>query len=122
MATEIRAGRVDDFVDGRRVMLSIDGRDVFVFERAGRFYAFENRCRHMGGPVGEGMLIGKVEAVLDENRAHVRDRFSTTEIHIACPWHGWEYDIETGECAANRRIRLRRFEAVQRGEDVYVVA
>jgi nitrite reductase (NADH) small subunit len=122
MATEIRAGSVDDFVDGRRVMLSIDGRDVFVFEREGRFYAFENRCRHMGGPVGEGMLIGKVEAILDENRAHVRDRFSTTEIHIACPWHGWEYDIETGECAANRRIRLRRFEAVQRGEDVYVVA
>jgi len=121
MPTEIYAGRVDDFTDGRRVMVPVDGREVFVFERAGRFYAFENVCRHMGGPVGEGMLIGKVESVLDENRAWLGDRFSTTEIHIVCPWHGWEYDIETGECAANRRLRLRRFDAVLRGEEIYVV-
>jgi len=120
--TEILAGRVEDFADGRRVMLRVDGREVFVFERDGRFHAFENVCRHMGGPVGEGILIGKVEAVLGENRELVRERFSTEEIHIVCPWHGWEYDIETGACAANPRIRLRRYEAVQRGEDVYVVA
>lgn len=120
MATEVYAGRVQDFADGQRVMVTIGTRDVFVFERGGRFYAFENVCRHMGGPVGEGMLIGKVESVLDEEHRHVRDRFSTSEIHIVCPWHGWEYDIETGECAANRRIRLRRFDAVERGGEVYV--
>lgn len=120
MATEIYAGRVQDFADGQRVMITVGTREVFVFERDGRFYAFENVCRHMGGPVGEGMLIGKVESVLDEERRHVRDRFSTSEIHIVCPWHGWEYDIETGQCAANRRIRLRRFDAVERGGEVYV--
>lgn len=122
VASEIRVGPASDLANGQRAMVRIDGRDVFVFERDGRFYAFENVCRHMGGPVGEGILIGKVESVLDETGAHIRDRFSTTEIHLVCPWHGWEYDIETGECAANRRIRLRRYEAVQRGEDVYVIA
>lgn len=122
MANEIHVGTVADFTDGRRAMVRIDGRDVFVFERDGRFYAFENVCPHMGGPVGEGILIGKVEAVLGENQEVVRERFSTEEIHLVCPWHGWEYDIETGECAANRKFRLRRYEAVQRGEDVYVVA
>jgi nitrite reductase (NADH) small subunit len=122
MSAEIRVGSISDLVDGQRLLAAVDGREVFVFERAGRLYAFENVCRHMGGPVGEGNLIGKVESVLDETGAHVRDRFSTTEIHLICPWHGWEYDIETGECAANRRIRLRRYEAVQRGDDVYVIA
>ena len=121
MTAEIHAGRVGDFTDGRRAMLRIDGRDVFVFERDGRFYAYENLCPHMGGPVGEGILIGKVEAVLGDGRELVRERFSTDEIHLVCPWHGWEYDIETGECAANRKFRLRKFEAVQRGEDVYVI-
>ena len=121
MPSAFRVAHVSDLVDGQRVMVRIDGREVFVFERAGRFYAFENVCRHMGGPVGEGILIGKVEAVLDEQQAHLYDRFSTTEIHLVCPWHGWEYDIETGECAANRRLKLRRYEAVQRGEDVYVI-
>jgi nitrite reductase/ring-hydroxylating ferredoxin subunit len=122
MSSEIRVGHVSDLVDGQRLLVTLDGRDVFVFERDGRLHAFENMCRHMGGPVGEGNLIGKVEAVLDDNGALVRERFSTTEIHLVCPWHGWEYDIETGECAANRRIKLRRYEAVQRGEDIYVIA
>jgi len=122
MTAEIRAGHVSQFVDGQRILLNVHDREVFVFEHGGRYHAFENVCRHMGGPVGEGILMGKVEAVLDENQAQVRERFSTTEIHIVCPWHGWEYDIETGECAAFRKIRLRRYEAIQRGEDVYVVA
>lgn len=117
---EVYAGRVDDYTDGRRVLVSVDGRDVFVFERDGRFHAFENVCRHMGGPVGEGMLIGKVEAILDDEGRHLGDRFSDTEIHIVCPWHGWEYDIETGICAADRRIRLRRYEAVEREGAIYV--
>lgn len=120
--TEIRAGSVGDFTEGRRVMLRVDGREVFVFERAGRFHAFENLCPHMGGPVGEGNLIGKVEAVLGENGELLRERFSTEEIHIVCPWHGWEYDIETGACMGLPNVRLRRYEAVQRGEDVYVIA
>jgi nitrite reductase/ring-hydroxylating ferredoxin subunit len=122
MPSETRVGRLSDLEDGRRILARIDDRDVFVFERQGRLYAFENVCRHMGGPVGEGILIGKVEAVLDETKALIRERFSTSEIHLVCPWHGWEYDIETGECAANRRIKLRRYEAVQRGDDVYVIA
>jgi nitrite reductase (NADH) small subunit len=122
MSSGIHVGRVSDLVDGQRLLVRIDDRDVFVFEREGRLYAFENLCRHMGGPVGEGNLIGKVESVLDETGAHIRDRFSQTEIHNVCPWHGWEYDIETGECAANRRLKLRRYEAVQRGEDIYVIA
>jgi nitrite reductase/ring-hydroxylating ferredoxin subunit len=120
MPTEVYAGRITDFEDGRRALVDVDGREVFVFERDGRFYAFENVCRHMGGPVGEGMLIGRVEAILDDENRHLGDRFSTTEIHIVCPWHGWEYDIETGICAADRRIRLRRFEATTREGEVYV--
>jgi nitrite reductase/ring-hydroxylating ferredoxin subunit len=120
MTTEIHVGRVEDFVDGQRVLVQVDSYEVFVFERQGRFYAFENRCLHMGGPVGEGVVIGKTVAVLDEDKKHVRDEFSTTEIHIVCPWHGWEYDIETGRCAANPRLGLRRFEATTRGGEVYV--
>jgi len=122
MAIEIFAGRASDFANGQRAMVRIDDHDVFVFERNGRFYAYENVCPHMGGPVGEGMLIGKVEAVLDEDRAQVRERFSSDEIHIVCPWHGYEYDIETGRCAANPRMRLWKFETIEREGEVYVIA
>jgi nitrite reductase/ring-hydroxylating ferredoxin subunit len=33
-----------------------------------------------------------------------------------------EYDIKTGEAVADRKQRLRKYEVVQRGDDVFVVA
>ena len=34
-------------------------------------------------------------------------------MHFVCPWHGYEYDIKTGECAADRSLKLKSFEVVQ---------
>ena len=50
------------------------------------------------------------------------ERFSETEPHIVCPWHGWEYDLRTGRCAADPRFALRRYEVVCREGEVYVRA
>jgi len=119
--TELLAGRVSDFDDERRRVVSQDGREIVVFQRKGRFYALDNTCLHQGGPVGEGLLIGKVEAVLSDDKRFLGERFSEDEIHIVCPWHGWEYDIETGRCAGDRRRRLGRYETQQRGDEVYVM-
>ncbi len=47
--------------------------------------------------------------------------FNHDEIHIVCPWHGWEYDIATGEMVADRNFRLRKYEVDIRGDEVYVL-
>ncbi|MPZ88914.1 MAG: Rieske 2Fe-2S domain-containing protein [Nitriliruptorales bacterium] len=114
------AGRISDFDHERRNTIEVNGREVVVLRNNGRFYALENNCLHMGGPVGEGMLMGKVEAVLTEDKRCLGDRFSEEEIHIVCPWHGWEYDIDTGEFAGDRKRRLRRYDVTTRGDEVYV--
>ena len=33
--------------------------------------------------------------------------FSETDMHFVCPWHGYEYDLKTGECVADRRLKLQ---------------
>ena len=43
-------------------------------------------------------------------------------IHFVCPWHGYEYDLKTGECVGDRRLKLKRFEVVHRGDDIFVIA
>src|SRR5581483_5098395 len=93
---EVLVGSVHEFDDETRKIVMNRGKEIAVFQRAGRFYAFENRCLHMGGPVGEGMLIGKVEAVIGSDGCWLGERFSEDEIHLVCPWHGWEYDIADG--------------------------
>ena len=118
--SQVYVGRVEDFADDVRKGVQIDGREVFVFEHKGKFFAYENHCPHAGGPVGEGTIIGKVQAVLSEGGELLREEFSETEFNIVCPWHGYEYDIETGACAGDKRIKLRKYRALVQDGEVYV--
>jgi len=118
---ELRVGAAAEFTEGDRTIVSTGSEEIGVFLHQGRFVAYANRCLHQGGPACEGVLIGKVEAVLGTDQAVIGERFSSTRINFVCPWHGWEYDLATGECAADRRRRLRRFDVVERDGDVYVV-
>lgn len=115
------AGKASEYGEGSRKVIRDGETEIGVFRVGGRFYAYENSCLHQGGPVCEGVVLGKVETVLGEDRGVLGERFSEEEIHIVCPWHGWEYEVATGECAADRRLRLRKYEVVQRGEEIYVV-
>ncbi len=67
-ASELREGI------GRTVM--VQGRRVALFLHEGRVYATSNVCRHQGGPIGEGRIVGGC---------------------ITCPWHGWTYRAEDGK-------------------------
>jgi len=119
---EVLVGQAGEFEDDARKIVTVGGREIVVFKRDGRFYAIDNTCFHQGGPVGEGILIEKVEAVLGPDKSYLGERFSEQEVHMVCPWHGWEYDIETGACAGDPRRRLRTYQTVQREDAVYVIA
>lgn len=120
--TEIFVAKVSELPDGERRIVSHDGVEIGVFHWQGAFYAYQNLCLHQGGPACEGLIMHKVEDVLGPDRTWHGQRFSSDEVHFVCPWHGYEYDIRTGECAANRKLKLRAYEVVRRGEEIYVRA
>ena len=43
-------------------------------------------------------------------------------LHFVCPWHGYEYDMKTGECVSDRKLKLRRYKVVQKGDELYVIS
>jgi nitrite reductase/ring-hydroxylating ferredoxin subunit len=118
---EVLVGRRAELEDGQRVFLEVGGVQIGVLEHAGRLHAFENRCSHQGGPVCEGTVIGRVRQRFDAEGRTVGYEFSPTELHLVCPWHGVEFELETGVCASDRRRRIRRFEVLERDGAVYVV-
>ncbi|MGB8560240.1 MAG: Rieske 2Fe-2S domain-containing protein [Pseudolabrys sp.] len=120
--TELFVANISEFPDGERRIVAHEGREIGVFHWRGKFYAYENLCVHQGGPACEGVIMHKVEDVIGPDRGWVGQRFSNDEIHFVCPWHGYEYDLKTGECAADRQLKLKSFEVVRRGEDIYVIA
>jgi nitrite reductase/ring-hydroxylating ferredoxin subunit len=84
--------RLDEFPPGERRIVQAGRRSIGVFRVGDRFYAINNHCPHMGGPLCRGRTKpwvtsgGPGEFVLDEDDAL-----------LACPWHGWEYDLATGQ-------------------------
>ena len=112
--------------DGERKIVALDTTDVAtevgIYRVEGKLYAYENLCHHQGGPACEGLLMPKVEQVIAEDRTFERRAFNYNEWHIVCPWHAWEYDLQTGEYVVNRRIRLRKFEVVEKDGKVFVLA
>jgi nitrite reductase/ring-hydroxylating ferredoxin subunit len=117
---EIFVARSEDLTEGGRRLLEVDGKIIGVIRANGRLRAFLNQCPHQGGPVCEGRLIHRVEEVLGENKTYLRMRFVEEDLHIVCPWHGWEFNMETGRCAGDGKHSLKRFDVVERGGDVYV--
>ncbi len=77
MARErVRVLRVGELGPGRLVYVEVDGLPVALANLGGTIHAFSDTCRHEGGPLSAGALIGDT---------------------ITCPWHGWAYSIRTGK-------------------------
>ena len=117
---EYRVGPLEEIPESGGVLAVAGGVEVGVFRVDGQLRADENRGRHQGGPVCTGEILGRYEAVLNPDGTIAEERFVDDEPRIACPWHGWEYDLASGRCAADPRFALRRFEVSVREGDVYV--
>jgi nitrite reductase/ring-hydroxylating ferredoxin subunit len=114
-------GKASDFNDGDRRIVIAGEKEVGVFKDKGEYFAYSNYCLHQGGPACEGLTIAKVEERIMPDMTSRGLYFSDTEMHFVCPWHGYEYDMKTGECVSNRKLKLRRYEVVQKGDELYVV-
>jgi nitrite reductase/ring-hydroxylating ferredoxin subunit len=66
-------------------------------------------------------MIHKVLDVIGADRTYQGQVFSD-EMHFVCPWHGYEYELKTGVCAGDRNLRLKKYDVVRRGDDIYVIA
>ena len=115
-------GKASEFKDGDRRIVFLGDREIGVFRHEGQFHAYSNYCLHQGGPACEGLTIAKVEEHIMPDKTSRGLYFSDKEMHFVCPWHGYEYDMKTGECVPDRSIKLRRFEVVTQDDSVYVVA
>lgn len=109
-----------ELADGDVKIVQANGVEIGVFRQDDRYYAYKNICPHQGGPVCEGMRIPKVRIELDAERRFRRHHFDGGEMHIVCPWHGWEFKLETGQAAGDPSIRLKRYEVVERDGSLYV--
>lgn len=98
-----RVGKVGEVRrDGCRVV-ELNGRRVGVISVDDEFFAIHDRCPHMGASMCQGTVSGTFLSAQPPALVYGRhDRV------VRCPWHGWEFDLETGRSLLEpERIGLR---------------
>jgi nitrite reductase/ring-hydroxylating ferredoxin subunit len=96
----VRVCRRDE-VAQRDVRRASVGRScVALFVWQGRVYAIEDECPHRG--------------------ARLSGSYVDADGFVACPEHGWEFRVDTGEGRGGWEGHVDCFEVVERDGDVYV--
>ncbi len=97
--------KVSEVPPGGRKLVTVRGRPIAIFNLKGEFYGLLNRCPHQGGSLCDGLLTGLIES--DEPGTY---RYSRAGEIIRCPWHGWEFDIRTGQSWCDPgKIQVRNY-------------
>jgi nitrite reductase (NADH) small subunit len=91
--------RVEDVPPGNAVVVRAGQRELALYNVDGDFYVTQSECLHLKGPLADGVLDGYV---------------------ITCPWHGWQYDVRTGENEFDRALALETVEVVVEDGEVKV--
>jgi nitrite reductase/ring-hydroxylating ferredoxin subunit len=69
-----------DVLPGTVKTVAVEGIWIALGNVGGTLFAIDNTCPHAGGPLGEGPLRGNT---------------------LECPWHGWKFDVRTGQRVNN---------------------
>jgi nitrite reductase/ring-hydroxylating ferredoxin subunit len=83
---------VGEIAPGDCKIVTVQGREIGVFNVGGEHFALINRCPHEGAPLCRGVLVG-----LAESNRPGQFRLVRQGEMLRCPWHGWEFDIRTGQ-------------------------
>jgi nitrite reductase/ring-hydroxylating ferredoxin subunit len=116
--SEVVVGRIDEFPQGTHKVVQAGRREIGVFNIGGDLYALPNICPHQTGPLCQGRVAtGTLQA---DAQTGWKPRWVMEDEVIACPWHGLEYHVPTGQCLAYPEITLRRYPVSVRDGDVVV--
>ncbi|ALS21794.1 MULTISPECIES: Rieske (2Fe-2S) protein [Paenibacillus] len=111
-------GPVGQFSDGTVKIVDLEGKSVGIVCTGGKFYALRNLCPHQGGPACGG-IFPTLKAAIQAN-GRIVEYNDYEEPVVSCPWHGWEFDVKTGECLADRTRRIAVYDATIENDSVIV--
>lgn len=83
---------VGEVAPGSSKLVTVKGREIGLFNIKGEYFALANKCPHEGASLCRGTLVG-----LAESDGPGDYRLTRQGELLKCPWHGWEFDVRTGQ-------------------------
>ncbi|MFN8633814.1 MAG: Rieske (2Fe-2S) protein [Chloroflexota bacterium] len=98
-------GTVDEIEPGTAKIVEVGGRSIGIYNVNGEYFALLNRCPHQAGPLCKGNRYGFLKS-----GAVGEYEYSRPGEIVRCPWHGWEFDVRTGQSWFDPvQVRVRRY-------------
>ena len=113
-------GPAEQVAEGERLVVELKGKEIAVFQVEGEYYAYVNWCAHQAGPACEGNITGTVEAEYDGDSGGLEVEYCKQGEILNCPWHGWEYDLTSGECLSRQGVILPQYDVEVEDGDLLV--
>ena len=106
---------VKDIPPGTRKVVTVNGRDIVILNIKGELFGILDRCPHNGGSLCKGTLTRRISSP----EPGVYDTPGNPEL-LRCPWHGWQYDVRTGQswCEPERARTITYPVRVAHGSDL----
>lgn len=99
LQTKEKVGTLSQLGENGPLKAKIGDTRILVFLADGAPVATQARCPHAQGPLHQGEICGSV---------------------LTCPWHGWSFDLATGECEEDPDLTIERYTVTVEGDDIYV--
>ena len=96
----IKMCSLSELPSGKAIEKRILARRVAVFNENGTLYGLESECKHMKASLAKG---GVHQGIL------------------TCNWHGWKYDLKSGECLTHPGMKLKRYDVEVQGDEIYLI-
>jgi ferredoxin-nitrite reductase len=91
--------RADEIKEGAAKLVRVKNEEIAVFKHQGKLCALQNICPHEGGQLSAGWI---------EDGSAV------------CPLHGYKFDLASGACANDTRLKAKVFKLAADGENYTV--
>lgn len=97
--TEHRVASTGEVPEGSGVAVDIGEKRIAIFRYRDEFFALDETCPHRGAPLHQGSIQNGI---------------------VLCPWHQWQFTLESGCSPVNPNSRVNRYAVRVEGDAIWV--
>ena len=86
-----------ELLPGKFRLVTVNNVEVGLFNLGEKYVAYRNLCPHQGAPICQGRVAG---TTLPSEPGEYRFGWHGRILH--CPWHGWQFDLQSGQALSHR--------------------
>jgi nitrite reductase (NADH) small subunit len=95
----MRVASLTDLASDKPLGVTLDGKKIALFRVGDEVFATSGVCPHARGPIDCGTVANKA---------------------VTCPWHGWSFDLHSGQCTEDPDLKLATYPVRIEGDDILV--